>query len=172
MLDAAAGLIAAHGARGLRMADVATKAGVSRQTVYNEFRNKGRLVQAVALHKTAEFVDGLRERMAGCADPVDGLRAGFGFAFDLAASDPLARSVLGGAHAEDMLPMLTTRGRPVLDLATAAVAAHVREHWPLLTPERTALVADTAVRIAISHLLTPATCGVESVVEVTVSLIG
>ncbi len=171
LLDAAVELIAGHGSRGLRMAEVAAKAGVSRQTVYNEFGNKERLIQAVALHKTAEFLDGVRERLSSTADPLEGLRRGITFAFDLAARDPLARSVLNGANAEDMLPLLTTRGRPVLTLATSVFARHIRGHWPALPDARVHLIADTIVRVALSHLLTPTSRRVESVVQVTEALL-
>jgi AcrR family transcriptional regulator len=171
LLDAAVELIAAHGSRGLRMAEVAAKAGVSRQTVYNEFGNKERLIQAVALHKTAEFLDGVRERLVGTADPLEGLRQGITFAFDLAAQDPLARSVLNGANAEDMLPLLTTRGRPVLTLATTVFAQHIRKHWRALPDARVHLIADTIVRVALSHLLTPSSRRVDSVVLVTEALL-
>ncbi|MEU4738834.1 TetR family transcriptional regulator [Actinosynnema sp. NPDC023658] len=171
LLDAAAELLAAHGSRGLRMAEVAVKAGVSRQTVYNEFGNKERLVQAVALHKTAEFVHGIRERLLGEPDPLEGLRRGIAFAFDLAGRDVLARSVLNGANAEDMLPFLTTRGKPVLALATSVFAQHIRQHWPELPDARVHLVADTIVRVALSHLLTPGSRRVEAVVRVTEALL-
>ncbi|WP_367132872.1 TetR family transcriptional regulator [Saccharothrix sp. HUAS TT1] len=171
LLEAAVELVAAHGSRGLRMAEVAARAGVSRQTVYNEFGNKERLVQAVALYKTAEFVDGVRERLLGSPDPVEGLRRGIAFAFDLAARDPLAKSVLTGANAEDMLPLLTTRGKPVLALATSVFAQHVRGHWPELPDARVHLIADTIVRVAMSHLLTPGNRRVEAVVRVTEALL-
>ncbi|PSL54008.1 TetR family transcriptional regulator [Saccharothrix carnea] len=172
LLVAATELIAAHGSRGLRMAEVAVKAGVSRQTVYNEFGNKERLVQAVALHKTAEFLDGVRERLVSTTDPLEGLRRGIGFAFDLAARDPLAKSVLNGANAEDMLPLLTTKGRPVLTLATSVFARHIREHWPALPDARVHVIADTIVRVGLSHLLTPSSRRLESVVLVTEALLG
>jgi AcrR family transcriptional regulator len=171
LLDAAVELLAAHGSRGLRMAEVAARAGVSRQTVYNEFGNKDRLVQAVALHKTAEFLDGVRERLAGTPDPVEGLRRSIGFTFDLAERDALAKSILGGANAEDMLPFLTTRGRPVLALATSVFARHVHEHWPDLPGPDVHLVAETIVRMTLSHLMTPGARRVEAVVRVTEALL-
>jgi AcrR family transcriptional regulator len=171
LLDAAVELIAAHGSRGLRMAEVAAKAGVSRQTVYNEFGNKERLVQAVALHKTAEFLDGVRAQLLSTSDPLEGLRRSIGYAFDLAGRDALARSVLNGANAEDMLPLLTTKGRPVLTLATSVFAQHIRKHWPALPDARVHLIADTIVRVALSHLLTPGGRRVEAVVQVTEALL-
>ncbi|WP_433267849.1 TetR family transcriptional regulator [Actinosynnema sp. CS-041913] len=171
LVDAAADLLAAHGFRGLRMADVATRAGVSRQTVYNEFGNKERIVHAVALHKTEEFVDGVRRRLADTPDPVDGIREAARFVFDLAAKDPLSSSVLSGTNAEDMLPLVTTRGHAVLSSATDVFLEHVRRHWPWLPAERAELVAETVVRVALSHLLTPRHDGVRAVVLVATALL-
>ncbi|MBY8847531.1 TetR family transcriptional regulator [Saccharothrix longispora] len=178
LLLAAADLVAARGSRGLRMADVASRAGVSRQTVYNEFGNKDRLVQAVALFKAGEFLDGMRERFRAAPDPVEGLRLGLGFAFALAVEDPLARSVFTGANAEDLLPLLTTRGQPVLALATSVFAQHIGAHWPALPAARVRLTAETVVRLALSHLLTPSrhfppgSRRVEAVVAVAEALLG
>ncbi|MGM1064024.1 TetR family transcriptional regulator [Saccharothrix sp. Mg75] len=171
LLLAAVDLVAERGSRGLRMADVASRAKVSRQSVYNEFGNKDRLVQAVALFKAGEFLDGVRERMQATPDPLEGLRLGIRFAFELAGEDPLARSVFSGANAEDMLPLLTTRGQPVLTLATSVFAQHVRAHWPALPAARAHLVAETVVRVALSHLLTPSSRRVEAVVAVAEALL-
>ncbi|MEU5695755.1 TetR family transcriptional regulator [Actinosynnema sp. NPDC020468] len=171
LLDAAAGLVASHGARGLRMADVATRAGVSRQTVYNEFGNKDRLVQAVTLHKAAEFADGMRVRLAAEADPARGLREAFEYVFALADSDPMARAVLTGANSGDMLPMVTTQGLPVLLLVTDVLQEHLAPRLPDLPEARVRLVAETTTRIALSHLLTPCGDGLAAVVAVAVALL-
>ena len=72
LLDAAADLLAAHGFHGLRMIEVATRAGVSRQTVYNEFGNKEGLVQAVAAHQTEEYLTGIVTRLKENPDNFEG----------------------------------------------------------------------------------------------------
>jgi len=171
LLEAAAELLARHGFRGLRVADVATRAGVSRQTVYNEFRNKNGIVEAVTRYKTEEFLDGVRQRLADAPDPVTGLREAVEFVFRLAAKDPLTGSVLGGTHAEDMLPLITTKGHPVLASATDVFLEHIRRHWPLLPPERAELAAETIVRVVLSHLLTPGRDAVRTVEAVTAALL-
>ncbi|GGP34849.1 TetR family transcriptional regulator [Saccharothrix coeruleofusca] len=168
----AAELLAERGSHGLRVVDVAARARVSRQTVYNEFGNKERLVQQVTLVKVGEFLDGVGERLAREPHPVEGLRAGLRFALDLAERDALARSVFSGANAEDMLPLLTTRGQPVLAQATEVFAEHVRRHWPALPAERVRLVAETTARLGMSHLLTPTTHDpVDDVVAVVAALL-
>lgn len=171
LLRAAADLLAARGVQGLRMADVATKAGVSRQSVYNEFGNKERIVHAVALYKTEEFLDEVRSRLAAAADPVEGVGAAVAFVFDQATRDPLTRSVFGGAHAEDMLPLVTTRGHPILAAGTDVFLEHFHLHYPWLGPDRAELIAEHVVRLVISHLLTPSRDPVHAVTCVTSALL-
>jgi AcrR family transcriptional regulator len=155
LLEAAADMLAARGFRGLRMADVATRAGVSRQTVYNEFGNKEGLAQAVALHRAAEFIDGVDSRLSTASEPFEGVRSAIEYTLDNAAKDRLVSSMLTGEGAEDLLPFLTTKGQPVLIPATEVVSRHVRRNWPRLPPEQVSLFAEATVRLALSHLLMP-----------------
>ncbi|KAA2262953.1 TetR/AcrR family transcriptional regulator [Solihabitans fulvus] len=155
LLDAAAELLAAHGFHGLRMGEVAAAAGVSRQTVYNEFGNKESLVQAITLQRTAEFLDGVELRLGAAADPLQGMRAATLFTLEHAAEDRLINSVLTGTDAEDLLPFLTTRGQPVLLSAAQVLSHHLREHCAELPEEQVELLAEASVRLALSHLLMP-----------------
>ncbi|WP_186763121.1 TetR/AcrR family transcriptional regulator [Lentzea tibetensis] len=152
LLDAAADLLAAHGFQGLRMIEVASRAGVSRQTVYNEFGNKEGLVQAVAAHRTTEYLKGVATRLEEDGEPWEAMRSAFKFTFEQTAKDRLVSAVLTGADAEDLLPFLTTRGMPVLEPATAVIAAHLTRHFPGADVH---LCAETTIRLALSHLLLP-----------------
>ena len=153
LLDAAADLLPDRGHAGLRMADVAAKAGVSRQTVYNEFGNKAALTQAVALRTASEFLDGIRQRF----ETADGLLAGIHHAvvytIEHARENRLVAAALGTEAAEDLLPLLTTRGEPILTAAADLAAEQYREFEPGLPAEAAALLAETVVRLSLSHLV-------------------
>lgn len=155
LLDAAANLLADRGFHGLRMADVATAAGVSRQTVYNEFGNKDALVQAVALRLTAEFLADTAHRLDSAEHLLDGIRAATRYILTHAAENRLIAAMLTGADAQDLLPFVTTRGAPVLTSATELVRQHIGARLPHLPAEVAALHAETAVRLTVSHLLLP-----------------
>ncbi|MET1071120.1 MAG: TetR family transcriptional regulator [Umezawaea sp.] len=155
LLVVAMDLLAAHGFAGLRMADVASRAGLSRQTVYNEFGNKAGLVRAVTAHRTAAYLTGVEQRLSGTDRPLDGVRDALEFMVEQASQDRLVASVVTGADAEGLLPFVTTRGLPVLLPAAGMVAEHLRRQWPDLPAERLRLVAETTVRLALSHLLMP-----------------
>jgi AcrR family transcriptional regulator len=153
LLDAAADLLPDRGHAGLRMADVAAKAGVSRQTVYNEFGNKAALTQAVALRTASEFLDGIRQRF----ETADGLLAGIHHAvvytIEHARENRLVAAALGTEAGEDLLPLLTSRGEPILTAAADLAAEQYREFEPGLSAGAAALLAETAVRLSLSHLV-------------------
>lgn len=153
VLDAATTLLAQRGFGGLRMVDVAAEVGVSRQTVHNEFGNKQALVQAVALRTTAEFLDGVVQRLASTVDILDGIRAATVFIVEHAAENPIVASMLGGSGAEDLLPFVTTRGRPVLRACAEVAATHLLDRLPGLSRERADQLGEGLARLTISHLL-------------------
>ena len=170
LLDAAADLLPDRGHAGLRMADVAAKAGVSRQTVYNEFGNKAALTQAVALRTAAEFLDGIRQRF----ETADGLLAGIHHAvvytIEHARENRLVAAALGTEAGEDLLPLLTSRGEPILTAAADLAAEQYRELEPGLSAGAAALLAETAVRLSLSHLVLPTHSATEAADAVTAVL--
>ena len=157
LLDAAADLLPDRGHAALRMADVAARAGVSRQTVYNEFGNKAALTQAVALRTASEFLDGIRQRF----ETADGLLAGIHHAvvytIEHARENRLVAAALGTEAGEDLLPLLTTKGEPILTAAADLAAEQYQELEPGLSAEAAALLAETVVRLSLSHLVLPRT---------------
>ncbi|MEU0537347.1 TetR/AcrR family transcriptional regulator [Amycolatopsis tolypomycina] len=170
LLDAAADLLPDRGHAGLRMADVAAKAGVSRQTVYNEFGNKAALTQAVALRTAAEFLDGIRQRF----ETADGLLAGIHHAvvytIEHARENRLVAAALGTEAGEDLLPLLTSRGEPILTAAADLAAEQYREFEPGLSAEAAALLAETVVRLSLSHLVLSTHSATEAADAVTAVL--
>ncbi|MBE8523226.1 TetR family transcriptional regulator [Amycolatopsis sp. H6(2020)] len=167
LLDAAADLLPDRGHAGLRMADVAAKAGVSRQTVYNEFGSKAALTQAVALRTASEFLDGIRQRF----ETADGLLAGIHHAvvytIEHARENRLVAAALGTEAGEDLLPLLTSRGEPILTAAADLAAEQYREFEPGLSAEAAALLAETVVRLSLSHLVLPTHSAAEAADAVT-----
>ena len=170
LLDAAAGLLATNGQAGLRMADVAAAAGVSRQTVYNEFGNKAALVQAVALRTTAEFLEGIRRRFEAAPDLLTAIHRAVVFTIEHGRENTLVAAALGTQVGEDLLPLLTTRAEPVLTAATEVAAAHYREFLPALDEPAAHLLAETVTRLTLSHLVLPTHSADEAADQVCAAL--
>jgi AcrR family transcriptional regulator len=143
---------------------------VSRQTVYNEFGNKAALTQAVALRTAAEFLDGIRQRF----ETADGLLAGIHHAvvytIEHARENRLVAAALGTEAGEDLLPLLTSRGEPILTAAADLAAEQYREFEPGLSAEAAALLAETVVRLSLSHLVLPTHSATEAADAVTAVL--
>ena len=167
LLDAAYDAVVAGGYDGLRMADVARRTGVSRQTVYNEFGDKWGLLEAVAARETERFLVDVNAALAGQPDrggeegtesspaPIDGLRAAVERALTLAGENPLVRAALSQPGSDQASQLLTTRGQQVVELAHLRLGAHVREHWPEVPAEDATSCVDVALRVVLSHIVTP-----------------
>lgn len=155
LLDAATELFTTRGFRGLRMQDVGAAAGVSRQTVYNEFGDKLRLARAVLLRHTERFLDGIDERLSQHHELATAVAAAVCYTLQAAADDPLLKAALTGDGSKDMLPLLTTQAEPQLFAARARIVTHVCRQWPHLPSADIAEVADAVIRLAMSHMVMP-----------------
>ena len=157
-LRAAQELTVAKGWARVRMAEVAERTGVSRPTLYKEFGDKQRLGEALVLAETERFLTGV----AGVLARHDGdvraaITAAVTYTLDEAVTSPLLRAVLTSAHPgdDDLLPLLTTRSRPVLDAAGLLVRGWLHEQQPRLDRDHVASTADVLVRLAVSHIVLP-----------------
>lgn len=155
LLDAAAELIAQRGYRGVRMQDIANMAGVSRQTVYNEFGDRWNLTQALLLRENERYLDGIDEALSRHDDLHKAVAAAVVHSLETAANDPLKKAVLTGTGSEDLLPLFTTQAEPMLFAARTRIIEHAYQHWPDLDREAVAEVADAVIRLTLSHTLLP-----------------
>ncbi|MER2207628.1 MAG: TetR family transcriptional regulator, partial [Rhodococcus sp. (in: high G+C Gram-positive bacteria)] len=95
---------------------LAKHAGVSRQTLYNEFGSRQGLAEAYALRLANGFVDAVDEAMvANEGRAVEALMAGFGSFFASSATDPLVISLLTGEAKPDLLRLITTDSAVIIE---------------------------------------------------------
>ncbi|MEO3750169.1 TetR/AcrR family transcriptional regulator [Streptomyces sp. B6B3] len=118
----------------VRMVEVAAAAGVSRQTLYNEFGDKAGLGVALVGHQVAGFLDGFVTGLRGLTgSPADATRASpealLSGAADWMADwlpqaarrDRLVRATLTGCHTPDLPPCDGEPGRLVVELRERAL---------------------------------------------------
>lgn len=155
LLDSAYARIVARDWARVRMADIAAGAGVSRQTLYNEFGSKEGLLQAVVVREAGVFLDRVMEILAeNSAEPAAALSRAARWIFTATSENVLLRAVLTGDT--DLLPVLTTRAQPVQDALGERMTVFLLERWPELG-ERAAAIADVSLRLVISYVLLPTT---------------
>jgi AcrR family transcriptional regulator len=158
LVEAARELTIERGWAAVRMADVATAAGVSRQTVYNEFGGRPGLAEALAAAEVTKFVAAMRADFFGSgADARAAVQTAAAHALIEAQRNPLVRAVLtsGRGGADDLLPYLTTRSGMVLDAAGAVIREWAATFHPNCSADAVQLAAESLVRLTVSHLVLP-----------------
>jgi AcrR family transcriptional regulator len=150
----------------VRMLDVARAAGVSRQTLYNEFGSKDALAQALAMREVERFIAGSEAALeeVGPADPGEAVRASALYTLRTAADNPLLKAAIVD-EAGGLLSFITTRGEPAIAAAKASFENYYRTHFPHLPASTIDLAAESIVRLTISYLTLPGTEPAEAVAD-------
>ncbi|MFC9845018.1 TetR/AcrR family transcriptional regulator [Streptomyces sp. NPDC060223] len=141
LLDAAFTALARHAWSAVRMVDVAAVAGVSRQTLYNEFGSKEGLARALVRREADAYLAGVERALTAHVDARERLVATAEWTASAARSNVLVRALLTGCWSE-RLPSPTLSAVP----SSSAVPAQRRADGPLPSPaDFVALVRDRAV---------------------------
>lgn len=159
ILSAAVELTASGGWASLTMASLAARAGVSRQTVYNEFGNRERLGEAMVLRELAGFW--LPVEDAFDAHPDDLLAAihqAVESVLTAARDQPVLQAILSGGQGADvgLLPLLTTNAGELIELAKSMIRSRSVAYDLDMDDAARLATLDTIVRMIFSHLTTPA----------------
>jgi len=159
LLDAAQEITVASGWSDVTMAGIAEIAGVSRQTVYNEFGSKPELAAELVMRELGRFLELVRSKILEEEDVVEGIRSACEGALSMAESNPLLRAVLASIHQRenDLMPLLTTESQEVIDAARTTVVGVIRQRHPTLalTDSQLDAAADAVVRLVLSHIMRP-----------------
>jgi AcrR family transcriptional regulator len=95
----------------ITMADIASGAGVSRQTLYNEFGNRNEFGFAFVIHEAERFMDDVEKAVREhLDDPQAAILAALEHFLQAAGDDPLIRILLSDDGTGGMLPFVTTPG--------------------------------------------------------------
>ena len=141
----------------VKMSDVAARAEVSRQTLYNMFGGRQELAQAYVLREAEGFLAAVEEAIAaGVDDPRVALSAALEIFLSAAETHPLVRAISTGEGGDELLALVTARGAPVLGLVGEALASMLIDNWPEIGREEARTISDFLVRLAISHAALPA----------------
>jgi AcrR family transcriptional regulator len=140
----------------ITMSDVASAAGVSRQTLYNEFGNRNEFGFAFVIHEAERFMDDVEKAVLEHRDdPRAAVLAALEHFLSAAGGDPLIRILLSDDGTGGMLPFVTTQGLPIVQWATSRLTAVIEEGWPEAPAEDVKTLSETLVRLGISYVTTP-----------------
>jgi AcrR family transcriptional regulator len=156
LLDGASKELAARPWSEITMSEIARAAGVSRQTVYNEFGSRAVFAQALVLREAARFIDAVQSTIAANAeDPRVALQATFELFLTVAAENPLVSAIVSGEGADELIALFTTRGETLVEMASARLTEVLLVSWPAVPREEAELLGETLVRLAISYAALP-----------------
>lgn len=113
ILDAAKALIAERGSAGLKIQDIADRAGVTAGSIYQYFPNKAAIIQELGLNYMAEVRSMLRGGLEQRAETLEAFvemtrRLSRGY-YDLQRHDPVIRDILLGTAVDKSLEDLDAR---------------------------------------------------------------
>ncbi|MEU1367197.1 helix-turn-helix domain-containing protein [Streptomyces sp. NPDC005803] len=178
LLDAAHAALTARPWPAVRMVDVAAAAGVSRQTLYNEFGSKDGLARALVRRAADRYLAGVDRALGSAGGTSDRLAATAAWTVRAVRTDTLVRALLTDCWSERLArPEASVRrsaasvpaqrradaGPPtpagllgqVRDRAVAALG----EGRPPHDPAALARTCELALRLALSYALVPAPGG-------------
>src|SRR6185437_6539814 len=156
LLDAACHELASRHWADITMADIAVAAGVSRQTLYKEFGSREEFAQVLVLREAESFLDAVEASVnQHLTDPSKALAAAMDLFLTEAAENPLLRAIVMEEGAEELLALLTTHGKPLVERAADRLTEVMVTGWPLMRRRDAELLSDVLVRIAISYAALP-----------------
>ena len=135
------------------MAHIASAAGMSRQTLYNEFKSRNGVAQAYVLRLVDGYLDlvdtAVKEHVG---DVRGGLKSAFGDFLAEAAKDPLVQSAIAGTAKMDVMRLVTSDGGLLLDSASQRLTHIFVESWVQLDAGTAAVLSRLLVRQAMSFI--------------------
>lgn len=140
----------------ITLSDVAEAAGISRQTIYNEFGSRQGLAQAYAMRLADGLVDQINDAIHGnVGDVYAAFLQGFRDFFAESAADPLVISLLTGTSKPDLLQLITTDSAPIITHCSSRLTGSFMSSWVRCSEEDAGVLARAIVRLAMSYISMP-----------------
>lgn len=156
VLDAMRDLLLTRDWSAITLSNVASAAGISRQTIYNEFGSRQGLAQGYALRLADRLVDTVHAALdANVGDIYEALLQGFRRFFAESAADPLVISLLTGAAKPDLLQLITTDSAPIITRASQRLVSAFNQTWVVISDEDAGVISRAIVRLCLSYVSMP-----------------
>ena len=156
VLDAMRDLLLTRDWSAVTLSDVARAAGISRQTIYNEFGSRQGLAQGYALRLADRLVGTVHAALdANVGNIYESFLQGFRSFFSEMAADPLVISLLTGVAKPDLLQIITTDSAPIITRASERLTTAFIQTWVATSDEDAGVLARAIVRVALSYVSMP-----------------
>jgi AcrR family transcriptional regulator len=156
VLDAMRDLLLTRDWSAITLSDVARAAGISRQTIYNEFGSRQGLAQGYALRLADRLVDAVHAALeANVGNIHESFLQGFRAFFSDMGTDPLVISLLTGVAKPDLLQLITTDSAPIISRASSRLALAFTQTWVATSDSDADVLSRAIVRLCLSYVSMP-----------------
>ncbi|HEY7051662.1 MAG TPA: TetR family transcriptional regulator [Mycobacterium sp.] len=156
ILDGMRDLLLSRDWSAITLADVARAAGISRQTIYNEFGSRQGLAQGYAMRLADRLVDEVDSAIRGNVGQIyAAFLQGFRAFFAASAADPLVISLLNGQAKPDLLQLITVDSAPIITHCSQRLTLTFADSWVKASEEDAGILARAIVRLAMSYVSMP-----------------
>lgn len=156
ILDGMRDLLLTRDWSSITLSDVARAAGISRQTIYNEFGSRQGLAQGYALRLADRLVDAVDYAIKdNVGDVYAAFLQGFRAFFTESAADPLVISLVTGSTKPDLLQLITTDSAPLITRCSERLTLTFMNSWVRASAEDAGVLARAIVRLAMSYVSMP-----------------
>ena len=156
ILDGMRDLLSTRDWSAITLADVARAAGISRQTIYNEFGSRQGLAQGYAMRLADHLVDevdyAIRQNEG---DMYSAFLQGFRAFFAESSSDPLVISLLTGEAKPDLLQLITVDSAPIITHCSQRLTTSFAQSWVKHSDQDAGVLARAIVRLCMSYVSMP-----------------
>jgi AcrR family transcriptional regulator len=140
---------------------VAKRAGVSRQTLYNDFGSRNGLAQAYTEAMADAYCDLVDEAMGADDDLRVGIEAAIRLILEGTGADPLIQRVQTGQAHHDLVRIVTADSGPLLERIAGRLAGSLLKHWPELDAVRAEAAGVLMARVGLGFAVMPPPRGVD-----------
>ncbi len=141
------------------MVAVGERAGVSRQSVYNEFGSRSGLAEVLIQRETGIFLAAVAQAFTEASNSVVGVVAATQAVLELGEENVLLKAAVSFEPdtGSELLPLLTSQSQPIIDAATVLVAGWLGSQAERLSSAAADpnFTAGIIVRLVLSFLIRP-----------------
>jgi AcrR family transcriptional regulator len=160
ILDGMRDLLLTRDWSAITLADVARAAGISRQTIYNEFGSRQGLALGYAMRLADHLVDEIDHAIRqNEGDLYSAFLQGFRAFFAESASDPLVISLRTGEAKPDLLQLITVDSAPIITHCSQRLTTAFAESWVKHSEQDAGVLARAIVRLCMSYVSMPPEAG-------------
>lgn len=155
ILDAALVQLEEVGWRSFHIRDVASRVGVSRQTIYNTFGSRRQLAASMVVRLCGRFLSGAEQAFATDDELHDQWVVAVRDALRQGTDNGALRAMLSAGSDDRFLDLLTRGAEPLVAASRSRLSAAVLRSHPDLNHAAVDAVAESVARLVISNVVLP-----------------